>query len=206
MKLDDITRLWQLQDERMITITDSDRLVGEALREQRRADRRQLRENLLKVATMLTIAIAGGYRGLTGPDMQFTFYNGAVVSVAIGLFIAFATWRQRRRERLFDETLRGQLRRALSQLDFSIWLHRNSLWYAMLPILFICFVGFVEKTLVKEWSPWWWQPVYPLACVAVGCGYAWWIRKGDPQISRLQARRDWLAGIVRDMDSPAENS
>ena len=205
MKLDDITRLWKLQDERIITITDSDRLVGEALGEQRRANRRHLLENLLKVAAMLTMATVSGYRGLTGPDMQLTFYNGAVASVGIGLFIAFATWRQRRRERLFDESLRGQLRRALSQLDFSIWLDRNSLWYAMLPILFICLVGLVEKTFVKEWSLWW-LPVYPIACVAVGCGFAWWVRKGAPKLSRQRARRDWLAGIVSEMDSLADNS
>lgn len=190
----------------MITLTDADRLVDEALREQRRANRRQLLENVLQVAGTLAIAIAGAYRGLTGPDMQITFLNGAVVSVGIALFIAYVTSRQHRRERLFDETLRGQVRRALSQVDFSIWLYRNSLWYAMLPIYFICLVGFVEKTLVKEWGPPWFWPVYSVACVVFGCGYAWWVRKGSPRISRLRERRDWLAGIVRDMDSPMENS
>ena len=198
MNFDAITQIWNLQDQQVIQIRDHKRLLNEVLVAQRREVLRLFAENAGGVLLGLGLSLYLLHRAMTSASLKLAFYSGAVILFAVAVFVTVIIVRQRLREKCFGDSMAGRLQRALSQIEFSIWLRRNAVWYSLSPVFLVWAIGVTQKTLVIDPTPAWYAY---LAGGAVGFAYIFrWTRHGGRKLQRLVERRETVKGLLAELE------
>lgn len=134
---DEITQLWNRQEETMTTIelalTDPTQLTEALQTQHRREERRLLRLNFQEVMPAIALAAVFAWLGVRAQAQAWGFFGAAAISIGIAAYMVGSTLRQRSVEASFDDTLRGQLQRSLSQASHRADLYRTVLWWYLLP-------------------------------------------------------------------------
>ena len=197
MNFDAITQIWDLQNQQVIQIRDHKRLLDEVLLAQKREVFRLSLENAGSGLLGLGVSLYMLYRGMTSESLRLTFNIGAAIFFAMTVFFVAVTVRQRLRERNFGNSLADRLQCALSQIEFSIWLRRNALWYSLLPVFCVWAIGAIQKTLVIDPTPTWYA--YLVGCTI---GFAYFFRqarRGGRKLQKFEERRETVKGLLAEL-------
>lgn len=125
--------LWR-QQETPMTIADPGQLIT-SLKQQQRSERRRIfRLNVQEV--LPSVVLAGGLTvaGLSQDAGRWPLLAAAAISLAVGLFLVGSTLRQRSKENGFDQSIRGELGRSLSQAEHRYWLYSSIAWWYLAPV------------------------------------------------------------------------
>ena len=146
---------------------------------------------VIMLATFFILAIVVGSEPLLeGHDWHQLL--DAIVYLIVAAYLSAGFLQRRRRERQFDPSLRGDLDKAISQLDHHIQRWRSLQWWCLLPLTITTFVHFLLKYDSKP--PWiWLMVVGGLSVTFIAC--RWEVRqKLLPKKRDLESLRDLLTG------------
>lgn len=129
MRFDEIRAIWDSQSERRVFTVEAEALSRAVRRRSSRLRWAVTFEEFLLVAICIFFpAINGFYSGEHAYETV-----GAVVFAGVALFMLWHRFQRIRRERGFDDTMLGELERAIHRVDCQIWRARHFAWWFLLP-------------------------------------------------------------------------
>lgn len=144
----DLNDLWNRQEDMMTTtelsLTDPKQLTAALQSGHRKERARLIRLNFREVIPALGLAALFAWLGLATSATTWAFLAAALIALAVGGYLLVLTIRQHRIEAAFDDTIKGQLERTLSQLNHRAGLYRTVLWWYLLPVA--AAIGLVVST------------------------------------------------------------
>lgn len=217
MEFEDLQAIWDTQNERPVfSINDSRLAVG--LYQQREHSRRRLFRLLFAPAyvTAMLITVALGltflaflFKTVTGfrlTDPQMSIWDGAALAAAVGAALAIVVpmYRERRKhegtQNVFAPSLREELERGISQLDFELvcvsWVWKIAALVSLGTCVLLCELG----RLNGQAPPW-----TMLAVVLGGVALSVWpgFAANRKAVEPLEQRRRALASMLAALDENA---
>lgn len=193
MSFDEIQTIWDAESQRDLFAVDEAALHRMVRRQGRTVARYVGVFEVMMILITLTMAmVLGGEPIVYGHD-HHQFVDAAIWLV-ITTYLLIGRVRRRRRDHGFDDSVRGDLDKAIAQIDYQIRRLRSFLWWFIVPIG----IGAATSLAVLHDSkPLW---VWPLVVAALLT--AWWSMRRDLIQHQLPKKRELEA--LREIISSAE--
>lgn len=188
MEFDDMRIIWDTQNAQPLYAID-ERALHALVRRRGRNIARLV--GVFEVMTIL-IMLVFGVAALSEPVIFGTDYHqiiGGGVSLAVAAYLAHGRRRRRQRDAGFDHSLRGDLDKAIAQVDYHIDRLRSFVWLFLVPLGIGVLISFA---LLYDSKPVWLWPATVASLLA-----SWWAFRRDirlrlPVKQDLEALRDTL--------------
>ncbi len=201
MDFEQMRVIWDSQNEQPLYVLDQQALHATVRRKGRCIEKSVKTFEGLMIAILLAVAvILVGKRVLSGPEWQTSMVIGAaltlLVAVVAAVNLALGRARRLKRERVFDESIVGDIDKALSQVDYQVARLKNIHYWFLLPMAAMIGTSFMMRgvSLAELFGSKIW--VGPLFLLAILINYAavWlemrWFHR--PRKRSLQALREKL--------------
>lgn len=201
MNYKQLADIWRSQRDQSLMI-DEAKVIQAVRDEHRREERRLFWLNIQEVIPALILFLLIGWRGLFMETGRWAYFTAALLCLGVGLFLVGSTIRQRVRESAFGDSVKEQLRRAVSQVKHREWLYHNILWWYLLPIM-LGWGVIVYKTMLKNGVS-----TFVIVYVAVAFAFFAWVYWMNRRVAvkRYGPRRKHLEEMLRDIESSEERA
>ncbi len=177
MDFEEMKVIWDSQNERPLYVLDQEALHATVRRKGQCIEKSvKLFEGLMIAIVLAVAVILVGKRIVYESDWQTSMVIGAaltlLVAVVAATYLAIERARRRNREQVFDQTLLGDIDKAISQVDYQVARLKTIHFWFILPMAAMIGLNFVMKDVsISELfgSKFW---VLPLFLFAIVLNYA----------------------------------
>ena len=192
MNLEELQVIWDSQEERTMYALDLDALHANIKRKGRGIERSVNAMELGMILIAGFVAVQLAWEPLVKGTKYYELF-GAALMVGVVVYILAGRLRRRRRDTGFEPSVRGDLDRALHQVNYHIRRIRTFQWWFMLPGLLIL----VVSLLLGESS----KPGWLWVLLFLGFVPAYLLPRAELRCSHLPKKRELetlRAKLVRD--------
>jgi len=171
-------------------------LMNQVRSEFRREERRVIWLSLQEVVPAVALFLFFGVCAFTMKEGQWAMFTAAALMLGIAVFLIVSLFRQRRKQSVFADTVKGELQRSLSQVKHRQWLFQSIFWWYLLPGVLAWGVIVYEKMIKDGVTP------FEIGYLAVACVFFSWVywanrRYGD---RRFSPQRKRFEELLRDFE------
>lgn len=201
MDFNELKMIWDTQEREPLFAIDEPALQRRVEKEARRMRRNDRAKDLNDIVFGLMVTGYFGVQGLRLATREHDAWKGwcllgtAAAYLVMVAYVAISRLLQRRRESRQDASLRGDLDRVISHLEYRIRLFRGSPWWCLLPVLtgtaLATYVIAADESRLDLW------PAILLA-ILIGAGLIHWCMRWTvrtkllPKKHRFEELRDRL--------------
>ena len=198
MNFDTVKRTWKSEQNAAILLRDPGEIAREVQRKYRRERRYWVWVNFQEGIPALFLSWLIFARGLRIEVVPWTHFVAATMILGFGfLFVGF-NLRQLLHERQFGDSMRETIRRSMSQVDHSIWLVRNMVWWGFLPLCSAAGLLVYQDVIAND-KPIWVRVSSTAIALSIAYGiYLWNQRKLN---RKYLPRRKQLEELLRQSDN-----
>jgi len=150
---DNFRQAWQAQSSQTRLTTDAELVVNEVRRNQQYFTAMIFWRDVREVCTALLLVPLWLYLGVKHSS-PWTWYLTVPVLLWIAGYMLADRMRHKRRPPEPGEPLRQRVETSLAQVEHQIWLLRNVLWWALLPLALSC-LAYIGQVAWQERSGGW---------------------------------------------------
>jgi drug/metabolite transporter (DMT)-like permease len=216
MEFEELQAIWDTQNERPAFSMDDSRLAVGLYQQREQSRRRLFREQfgpvyfgalfIAAVSVCVFLAFfAKTISGMAPTDPLMSVWDGAALAGAVGaaFYVVVSLFARRKRhertQNVFAPSLREELERGISQIDFELSLYSTPRVVKMAVLLSVATTVFMWEAgrLNGDPTPWM-MLVYALFCICPGTWYGFNAKKGI--VERLMLRRRALESMRAALD------
>ena len=205
MDPDPLKQAWQAQAAQTRLVVDAERILAEVRRNQRSLTAAVFWRDVRDIGVSLLLAPLWVYLGIA-LSLPWMWYLTAPVLLWMAGFQLADRLRHSRRPPEPGEPLLQCVEHSLAQVEHQIWLLRNVVWWAMLPLGVSALAFFGHVAWLDRLFGWLTALVAVVAVAVVGMIFAGVYRLNQTAVrSELEPRRHALQGLLASLkDSPPD--
>lgn len=200
MNPDDFKRAWQAQTSQTRLTIDAELLLKEVQRNQQYFTAMILWRDVREVVASLLMVPLWLYLGVKNSS-PWTWYLAVPALLWIAGYMLADRMRHKRQPPERGEPLLRRVEGSLAQVEHQIWLLRNVLWWALLPLAF-AMLAFFGQVAWQERSGGWWTALAVSEVIALGVivlAGVYWLNQYAVR-SELEPRRRELETLLMSLE------
>jgi hypothetical protein len=200
MNDDNLKQAWRGQPSGARLTIDADLLLKEVQRNERYFAAMIFWRDVREVGTSLVLIPVWFYLGARNGS-PWTYYLTVPVLLWVAGFLLADRMRHNPRPPEPGEPLRRRVAASLAQVNHQIWLLRNVLWWAILPLA-VAMLAFLGQVALQERAGGWWMALAFSLVVGLGAGVLGGVYGLNLYAIRaeLEPRRRELATLLQSLE------